>query len=144
MDASPHPETGAGSAPRRRRVLVVEDDPDAALYTAHVLGKQGRFEVAHTADPAAAMVMAAGGAADLVVTDLDLPVMSGLELAAALRRVAPGLPVILLTSYPPGTWPAGRPRDGRPDAVLVKPVPPGDLLAAVRALIGGRSPGTRP
>src|ERR1700683_982489 len=68
------------------RILVVEDDPEAALYAIHVLGKRGRFDVTHTADPAAALRMAAAERWDLVMTDLGMPGVSGLELVDAVRR----------------------------------------------------------
>jgi DNA-binding response OmpR family regulator len=38
---------------------VVEDDPEAALFTVHVLSRRGQFEVIHTADPAEALRLAA-------------------------------------------------------------------------------------
>jgi CheY-like chemotaxis protein len=43
----------------RARVLVVEDDPEAALFLVHVLANRCRFEVVHTADPATALQLAA-------------------------------------------------------------------------------------
>src|SRR5580658_11048507 len=80
------------------RILVVEDDPEAALYMVHVLGKRGRFDVTHTADPAAALRMAAAEQWDLVVTDVDMPGMTGLELVDALRLVDPWLPVAVVAA----------------------------------------------
>ena len=73
----------------RGRILVVEDDPEAALFVVHVLGNRGGFEVTHTADPAVALGLAADEHWDLLVTDLDMPGMSGLELIGSLRQVAP-------------------------------------------------------
>ena len=74
----------------RARVLVVED-PEAALFLVHVLANRCRFEVIHTADPATALQLAAGEHWDLVLTDLDMPGMTGLELLGALRQVATAL-----------------------------------------------------
>jgi CheY-like chemotaxis protein len=147
MPISAHPSP-LGSAARpagRGRVLIVEDDPEAALFATLVLRERGRFEVTHTADPAVALVLAASGPWDLVLTDMDLPVMSGMELLAALRELTPSVPVLLVTACPareftvaPG--PAGRPgapAGGRPDGLLIKPFRAERLLTAAATLAGG-------
>jgi CheY-like chemotaxis protein len=90
----------------RARVLVVEDDPEAALFLVHVLANRCRFEVIHTADPATALQLAAGEHWDLVLTDLDMPGMTGLELLGALRQVAPALPVAVVSAT---SWTGCRP-----------------------------------
>lgn len=124
------------------RVLLVEDDPEAALFAGFVLGTRGRFEVVCTADPAAALAMAATEPWDLLLTDLDLPVMSGLELLAALRAFAPRLPVAVLTALPAGIPPAAALAAVRPDAILVKPVKAGLLLGtAIRLTTAGPAGG---
>ena len=46
-----------------------------------------------------ALVLAATGHWDLVLTDMDLPVMSGAELLAALRQLAPALPVAVVSAH---------------------------------------------
>jgi CheY-like chemotaxis protein len=116
--------------PSSFRVLVVEDDPEAAEFFRHALTVRGRFQVTHTPDPAAALALAAAAPWDLVVTDLNLPGMSGTDLVAALRPVAPQLPVILVTAAPDEI------RDAtRPDAVLAKPVPVDTLLVTAMALV---------
>jgi sigma-B regulation protein RsbU (phosphoserine phosphatase) len=144
--AHPSPHRCEAEPTARGRVLIVEDDPEAALFATLVLGERGRFEVTHTPDPAAALVLAASAPWDLVLTDLDLPVMSGLELLAALRELAPRVPVLLVTAVPRGPLSAagapgpGGPAAGRPDGLLVKPVRAERLLsAAIRLADGGRA-----
>lgn len=145
FSAHPSPLGSTAKPAGRGRVLVVEDDPEAALFATLVLRERGRFEVTHTADPAVALVLAASGPWDLVVTDMDLPVMSGLELLAALREVAPSVPVLLVTASPArarpaATGPAGRPgppAGGQPDGLLIKPFPAERLLAAAATLADG-------
>jgi CheY-like chemotaxis protein len=118
----------------RRRILLVEDDPDAALFATHVLTGRGGFDVTHTTDPAVALTLAATQPWDLVLTDLDLPTMSGLEMIAALRQMVTRLPIVLVTAEPRYEWPTSA--DGRgPDAILAKPVTADGLLATLSAVI---------
>jgi CheY-like chemotaxis protein len=87
--------------PKRARILVVEDDPEAALFTVHVLTHQGQYDVTHTPDPVTALQLATSEHWDLVLTDMDMPGMTGLELADALRREVPALPVAVVTAHAP-------------------------------------------
>jgi CheY-like chemotaxis protein len=120
----------------RGRLLLIEDDPEAAFFFTYVLSKRGGFDVTHVADPTIALTLAVTRPWDLVIADLDLPIMTGLEFAAALRRMAPWLPVVLVTAYPHDlpTLAATEQRH-RPDAVLVKPVPADLLLSTATALV---------
>jgi two-component system, cell cycle sensor histidine kinase and response regulator CckA len=130
----PNPHASAiPPAAARGRILVVEDDEDAALFMKHVLEKRGRFDVTHTPDPAAALALATAEPWDLVITDLDLPSMSGRELTGALRRVDPSLPVVLVTACE-----AAARGPARADAVLIKPLRVNELLTTATALIGAR------
>lgn len=115
------------------RILLVEDDPEAALFAVTVLAKRGKFEVTHTADPVVALQLAAAGCWDLVVTDVEMPGMTGLELLEALRQIAPTLPVAVLTAHVNSRTPALL---GRADEFLTKPVRVEQLLATATALIG--------
>jgi CheY-like chemotaxis protein len=117
------------------RILVVEDDPEAALYAVHVLGKRGRFEVTHTADPEVALRLAAAERWDLVLTDLDMPGMTGLQLVDALRRVDPVLPVAVVTAHICADETVAAVRRSA-DEFLTKPVRVDQLIAAASALIG--------
>jgi DNA-binding response OmpR family regulator len=120
------------------RILIVEDDPEAALFAVHVLANRGRFEVTHTADPAVALRLAAAEHWDLLLTDLDLPGMSGLELLSALRTVAPGLPVAVMSAHAPVTTEAVL---SQADEYLAKPLRVNQLIATATALIArGRRP----
>ena len=125
-----------GHALYRGRILLVEDDPDAALFALHVLGKRGGFDVTHTADPAMALAMAVAEPWDLVLTDAELPGMTGLELIEALRKEAPTLPIAVLTSHI-GTGKTADALRSRADVFLEKPVRIELLIATATALVGG-------
>src|SRR6201992_4467784 len=107
---------------RRGSILLVEDDHEAAYFAVHVLTTMGRFEVTHTMDPRVALDRARTEPWDLVLTDLHLPALTGLDLLNALRKTAPSLPVAVVTadaSAGPGTAAAQR----RADAFLQKTGP---------------------
>ena len=124
----------AGDHDPRGRILLVEADPDAALFVTFVLSRRGSFEVTHTANPAVALALAATEPWDLVLTAADLPVSSGIDLLAALRKLAPDLPVAILAACALDASCTAAASSCHPDAVLTKPVKAGTLLAAVNAL----------
>ncbi|MGD0608314.1 MAG: response regulator [Streptosporangiaceae bacterium] len=117
------------------RILVVEDDPEAALFAVHVLTNRGRFDVTHTADPVVALQLVAAEHWDLVLTDVRLPGMSGLDLLDALRQLAPALPVAVMTAHAPAAMMQAM-RLHRADEYLEKPLRIASLLATVTGLIG--------
>jgi two-component system response regulator HydG len=119
---------------RPGRILLVEDDAVAAHFVLHVLGKRGGFDVTHTTDPAVALRHVSSAAWDLVLTDAELPGMTGLEFLAALRRLAPDLPVAVITAHESADI-AMRELRKQSDEFLQKPVRPDRLQAAATALV---------
>lgn len=119
-----------GPAASCGRILIIEDDPEAALFAVHVLGKRGHFDVTHTADPAAAIGLAAAEHWDLVLTDMELPGMTCVELLDGLRRVAPAIPVAVLSAHVEMAEVSQRVQ-----AFLKKPVRIEQLIATASALI---------
>jgi two-component system, NtrC family, response regulator HydG len=118
----------------RGRILLVEDDPEAALFAVHVLTKRARFDVTHTADPAVALELAVAGPWDLVLTDLELPGMTGLELLHALRQAAPALPVAVVTAHVP-TGTTHEALLSEADSYLCKPLKIDQLISTATDLI---------
>ena len=115
------------------RILLVEDNPEAALFAVHVLTKRAQFDVTHTADPAVALRLAAAGQWDLVLTDLEMPGMTGLELLHALRQVAPALPVAVMTAHAP-TGTTHEALLSEADAYLSKPLRIDQLISTATDL----------
>ncbi len=81
------------------RVIVVEDDSDVAEYTKTILENKLGCTVATFADPTIVARMFADFAPDVVITDIEMPGMSGLELIEQLRAIQPGIPVIVMTAH---------------------------------------------
>jgi CheY-like chemotaxis protein/LmbE family N-acetylglucosaminyl deacetylase len=126
--------TGTEHDQRPGRILLVEDDAVAAHFALHVLGKRGGFDVTHTTDPAVALRYVSSAAWDLVLTDAELPGMTGLEFLAALRRLSPDLPVAVITAHESADI-AMRELRRQSDEFLQKPVRPDRLQAAAAALV---------
>ena len=116
------------------RILVVEDDPEAAAYVLHVLRNRGGFDVTHIADPAAALARARAERWDLVLTDVEMPGMTGIELLEAVREITPQLPVAVYTAHPSVDY-AVRALRNKADEFLEKPVRPDKLVETVAALV---------
>jgi two-component system, NtrC family, response regulator HydG len=116
------------------RVLVVEDDLVTASVLTHLLGEVGGFDVTHASDPEAALRLAREQAWDLVLTDVMMPGMSGLELLQALRQTSPELPVAVLTAHASLDVAVSALRE-HADEFLQKSVPPDQLLASVTTLV---------
>ena len=87
---------GMTAVKRRTRVLVVEDDPTVSEVVARYLEREG-FEVETARDGSEAFDRATAEPPDLMVLDLMLPGMDGLEVFRRLRAITP-IPVIMLTA----------------------------------------------
>ena len=117
------------------RILIVEDDHDIAALIAHYLEKAG-YGSEIVADGAQALATAKATLPDLVILDLMLPGIDGLEVCRALRLDArtAALPIIMLTAR-------GEESerilglDSGADDYVVKPFRPNELMARVRALL---------
>ena len=79
-------------------ILIAEDEPLQLDSIAGFLAKQG-YRVLKAGRPAQALDLAREQAVDLVLTDLKMPGMSGVELLEALKTMNPGIDVILMTAY---------------------------------------------
>jgi DNA-binding response OmpR family regulator len=79
------------------RILIVEDEEPIADFLARGLRAEG-YEVLRAADGIEGEELALAENIDLVVLDRMLPGRDGMEVLAAIRRVEPGLPVIVLTA----------------------------------------------
>ncbi|HOL73487.1 MAG TPA: sigma-54 dependent transcriptional regulator [Bryobacteraceae bacterium] len=83
---------------RRKRILVVDDDESLRRITQMQLQEAG-YDVCTAADGQQALAMVGDFAPALVITDLKMPGMSGMELLARLRSECPETMVIMITAY---------------------------------------------
>jgi two-component system response regulator MprA len=116
----------------RDRVLVVDDDPPLRRMLARTLTAEG-YEVTVASDGGAAMVSVERAVPDVIVLDVAMPGLDGLNVARRLRGKGLPTPILMLTA-----------RDAVPDRVagleagaddyLVKPFAVQELIARLRAL----------
>jgi two-component system, OmpR family, response regulator MprA len=127
----------AAAFTREPRVLVVEDDEDIALALQRSLRMEG-YEVRIAADGEAALDFAGAFHPDLVVLDLGLPKIDGIEVARRLRADG-DVPILMLTARD-GLEARVEGLDSGADDYLVKPFERQELLARLRALLRRRPP----
>jgi DNA-binding response OmpR family regulator len=115
------------------RVLVVDDDPTVAEVLLEYLRRDG-FEAAHAVDGIAALAVAEAAPPDLVVLDLMLPGIDGLEVCRRLRARRPELPIVMLTARGEEDDRIAGLEVGADDYV-VKPFSPRELALRVRSVL---------
>ena len=115
------------------RVVVVEDDHDVAEYTRTVLEKRGGCEVRVTADPFAARALVAEFKPDVVVTDIEMPGMTGLQLMEQIRKEQPDLPIVVMTAHVSVDYAVAALR-AQADEFLTKPIGAVELVKVVHRL----------
>ena len=119
------------------RVLIVEDDADIADVLRRSLRNEG-YDVRTSADGIEALDVAAGFVPDLVVLDLGLPGLDGVEVCRRLRTDG-DVPILMLTARAE-TEDRVAGLDSGADDYLVKPFERQELLARIRALLRRRPP----
>jgi len=118
------------------QVLLVEDDDDNRELMGEVLESAG-YRVVSAASGAEGLKALAETSVDVVVTDIGMPGMGGLEMARAAKEIAPSVPVVVVTGWAEREDIA-RARGREVDAVLVKPVDPEQLTTAVAEIVKAR------
>ena len=82
----------------RCTILVVDDEPEVLRLVTRVLSAEGT-QILAAGRGAEALAIARQRGLDLVILDIKLPDMSGTQVLRRIRRIDPGVPVIMVTSY---------------------------------------------
>lgn len=122
----------------RWRALIVDDSPSMRKQLFHALRRMGEVDSVEATDGADAWRKLAAGRFDVVLTDVNMPVLDGLKLVAMVRAGGPHqeTPVVVITTEGAD---ADRQRALRlgATAYLVKPVQAQQVIDTVRALLPG-------
>jgi two-component system response regulator MprA len=121
------------------KILIVEDEEQIASFLRRGLSYEG-YEVETAADGTTALGKARDARPDLVVLDLMLPGMDGLEVCRRLRTAHSSLPILILTARD-SVSDRVQGLDAGSDDYMVKPFALAELLARVRALLRRAGPG---
>ncbi|MDR9850189.1 response regulator [Herbaspirillum huttiense] len=127
-------ETMPPTAPLTTKLLIVEDNSDVRAIYVELLQNVG-YEVLEAANGAEAytLLLSEHNVIDVILTDLRMPIMDGLEFATKVKndtRLLP-IPVVLVTATPmPNSWEARKIFS----AVLTKPCPFNVLLSTLQAI----------
>ena len=119
---------------RQQRVLVVDDEQVIAQTLAVVLGRSGFDAIAFT-NPLKALEAARTEAPDLVISDVMMPEMSGIDFATAIQSHCPACKILLFSGQSATSDLLRIAREeGHHFHLLSKPIHPVDLLTAIRDL----------
>jgi two-component system, cell cycle sensor histidine kinase and response regulator CckA len=112
-------------------ILLAEDEAGVRKYVSSVLRSNG-YEVleAGTGREALTAAQGHGGPIHLLLTDVVMPEMGGVELCERFSAARPGVAMLMMSGYADRPLPEGR-------GLLVKPFTPGALLGRVREALGG-------
>jgi len=125
-------EVGPEDLRGQERILLVDDEPDILDFCREALTPLG-YEVTSHGDPESALAALEQNPRDydLLITDLNMPRISGLQLADALRPTRPDLPIVLITGFSRAI-PLDRLKSLGAFRLLPKPFSTGELALAVR------------
>jgi DNA-binding NtrC family response regulator len=117
------------------RVLVVDDEANVLESVNKILERKG-FEVAKTQNPEEALKQVKNKGFDLVIADLMMPKVSGLDLLKAVKNENPNVPFLMITGYPSINTAVEATKNGA-SGFLPKPFTPVELEEAVEKALGG-------
>jgi DNA-binding response OmpR family regulator len=120
------------------RLLLAEDDAGIRQPLARALRREG-YEVQEVEDGSSAARLGAGAGYALLILDIGLPGMNGLEVCRQVRREQPTVPILLLTAQE-GELETVAGLDAGADDYVTKPFRLAELLARVRAQVRRSTP----
>jgi DNA-binding NtrC family response regulator len=82
-----------------QKILVVDDELDMLMLLRMIIEDNTDYEVETTNNPSEGLKLITDNEYDLVISDLKMPGMDGMELFDELREIRPDIPVIIITAY---------------------------------------------
>ena len=120
------------------RLILVEDDPDLRRCLKRLLQRQGMTVVEEAADGTEGLAAAQRTSFDIVLTDLRMPNMDGIELTRRVRAIDPAAVVVIFSAYADQSLQAEAKEAGAA-AWVAKGSPPSELVDKLQEVAGFRS-----
>jgi len=124
---------------RRKKILVVDDEPDVVAYLSAFLADNG-YEVSSAADGKEGFAKASAEHPDLITLDITMPNESGVRLFRELREdpEMAGIPVVIITGISSEfkRFIETRKHLRPPEGYFEKPIDRNEVLATIRSLLG--------
>ncbi len=134
-------EAKAASQHKKPRVLIVDDASGMRTYLRLILEAAG-FDCTEAPDGGKAFDLILETTFDIVITDLEMPVMDGYQLLSAISLLptSRGRPAVIVASaMMDETLAVRRPELRQASVLLAKPVQPADLMKAVEKVLSARA-----
>jgi DNA-binding NtrC family response regulator len=125
------------SADARQTILVVDDEAEVRALVREILTLHG-YNVIDTGDPIEARRIAEAQPIHLLLTDVVMPIMNGVELAKRVEAASPSTKIVLMSGYST----AAVKGSGRP--LISKPFKTSDLVNTVKQMLDSKSAFRRP
>lgn len=121
----------------RKTVLIVEDDRDARFVLSAILNHDG-YRVIEAVNGEEGVALAAAELPDVIVMDLRMPIMNGMQAAEAIHADARSrhIPIVVLTAHDFEDWESPERAEVLFHSRLGKPIEPRRLMEHVRGIIG--------
>lgn len=117
-------------------ILICDDQDIIAEGLKLILESQPDFEVATASDGALAVEMVAEKQPDILLMDLNMPIMNGVKATEAIKQRHPEVKVLILTTYGDDEWLFDAIRSGA-DGYLLKDITHEKLFSAIRSTVAG-------
>ena len=122
------------------RILLCDDQPVVTTGLSAILGSAPDLDVVGVAaDGVEALQKADALKPDIILMDLKMPIMNGVESTRKIHERYPAIKVLVLTTYDQDEWVFDAIRAGA-SGYLLKDTPPADLIKAIRETLEGKSP----
>lgn len=121
----------------KQTILVVDDEAEVRALVREILTPRG-YHVIDTGDPIEARRIAEAQPIHLLLTDVVMPIMNGVELAKRIEAISPGTKIVLMSGYST----AAVKGSGRP--LISKPFSTGDLVNTIKHMLDSKAAFRRP
>lgn len=81
------------------KILIIDDEPDMLKLLSMILREKTPYEISTTNNPLEALELIKNGGFDLVISDLKMPGLDGIEIIEAVKRLDEDTPVVIITAY---------------------------------------------